>query len=294
MRVLRQGFDMAAMRGTSARIIFLLVACACLVEACGHPPVPSPSSAASSQPSTSATPAVDGCGTYCRQAGVSQGGHDAGYPCPLSGCRKCPPKNCVTLESFGATVTNGAASIELRCNLRTACHGAFLICLPSYICSVGQTFNGIGGRLAASDFVIPPEATGEVEVALTALGKQVVSGPGGFVSAVLVDLLDYGLAVEPPDFAPGNFRLTSNDPPSYPAGAIASCGGIVFVGPRTSCPFADNVEQAYARAFKASGGSVNAVSATSPVTGEAYEVQCSAQSPIVCRGGNNALVEFYY
>jgi hypothetical protein len=120
-------------------------------------------------------------------------------------------------------------------------------------------------------------------VTLTTLGKQVASGPGGFRAAVYVDLLTYGMLLQP-----GDFSLTSTDPPTFPAGATASCGGPVFVGPHTSCPFAENVEKAYLN----SGNP--AVSAVSPATGQTYVMQCTGGSPDVCRGGTNALVEFYH
>jgi hypothetical protein len=135
--------------------------------------------------------------------------------------------------------------------------------------------------------VVPPKNTREVGVALTTLGKQVASGPGGFRAMVVVDLLDYGMLL-PAGSATGNFSLTTTSPPAFPADATASCGGPLFVGPHTSCAFAKNVEKAYLN----SGNST--VSAVSPVTGQTYVMQCVAGSPDVCRGGTNALVEFYH
>jgi serine/threonine-protein kinase len=35
------------------------------------------------------------------------------------------------------------------------------------------------------------------------------------------------------------------------------------------------------------------VTATSPVTGDTYTMQCSGESPVSCSGGNNAFVVFY-
>jgi hypothetical protein len=124
-------------------------------------------------------------------------------------------------------------------------------------------------------------------VALTTLGKQVASGPGGFRAGVLVDLLDYGTVLYPSS-STGNFSLTSTGPPTFPAGATASCGGPVFVGPHTSCPFAENVKKAYYLKY----GNAT-VRAFSPVAGQTYVMQCTRGSPHVCRGGANALVEFY-
>jgi len=196
----------------------------------------------------------------------------------------------VSLESSGTTATNGVATVKLNCNLSTACHGAFLICLPAVLCEVGATEEGGGGRLAGSDFVIPPGTTSDVGVALTALGKQVASGQGGFSATVLVDLSGYGVVVNTTGSEPGNFSLTSTDPPTFPAGATASCGGVVFVGPDTSCQFAENVAKAYSKSIGNGNGTVRAVS---PVTGQTYAMRCTGVSPHVCQGGTNAVVDFY-
>ena len=281
-------------------MVFLIVVCACLVGACGHASVPgstSSTSSTASQASASASAvAVRGCGTYCQQAGLSQGG--PGVPCPKAGCLKCPPQDCVTLESAGATATNGVVGVKLSCNLSAACRGIFLICLPGYFCTLGQTLDryngspGYGGRLAGSDLVVPPGTTSEVGVALSGLGKQVVSGPSGFHAMVRVGLLGYGM-VDIASSSAGNLSLTSTDPPTYPAGATASCGGIVFVGPDTSCPFAENVKRAYSNAYSATSTRPDTVSVASPVTGVTYEMRCTGESPVACRGGTNALVEFY-
>ena len=238
-------------------MVFLIVVCACLVGACGHASVPSSTSstpsAAASQASASMVAPL-GCGTYCQQAGISQGG--PGDPCPKAACLKCPPQDCVTLESGGATATNGVVQVKLRCNLSAACRGILLICLPRYFCSLGATedrYNGApgyGGRLAGSDLVVPPGTASEVGVALTALGKQVVSGHSGFHAMVEVGLLGYAM-VDIANSSAGKLSLTSTDPPTYPAGATASCGGIVFVGPDTSCPFAENVKRAYSNLYSA-------------------------------------------
>jgi hypothetical protein len=238
-----------------------------------------------------------GCGTYCQQAGLSAGSGPHGYPCPAAGCGQCPPQGCLTLQSSAATATNGVATVRLRCNLSIACRGAFLICLPGDFCESGQTYSqfGGGGRLAGSDFVVPAGTTANVGVGLTDLGKQLAPEQGGVIGGVLVDLSGYGLlgATTAYSKGEGDFTLTSTDPPSYPAGATASCGGVVFVGPDTSCPFAKNVEKAYSHANKSSIWNAT-VRAFSPVTGRTYLMHCVGFSPHVCRGGTNALVEFYF
>lgn len=285
--------------------LFLAVVCVCLLAACGHQspgPAVSPPAAPPSTAAAAAAPAVPlGCGTYCQQAGHSAGNTVPGYPCPQTGCRHCPPQKCVTLESgAAATVTNGVVTVKLSCHLTTACRGAFLLCLPGALCEDPPDVSAYGGRLAGSDFVIPPGATRAVVVELTGLGKQGVSQQGGVSATPLVDLLDYGIVLDPGFGEKGNFSLTSTDPPSFPVGATASCGDFVFVGPDTSCPFAKNTDKAFKRARNSPsatfrGNAWNAtVRAFSPVTGHTYKMHCVGASPIICRGGTNALAEFYF
>jgi hypothetical protein len=240
-------------------------------------------------PATAAAVAAPGCGVYCQQAGNSAGNspQPPGYPCAPTGCEQCPPQNCVALGSTGATASNGIISVQLTCNLSTPCQGAFLLCFVSALCEGGGPG---GGRLAGSDFVIPPGTTSNVRVALTDLGKQAASNPGGYQATVFVDLLDYGAVLNTTGDQSGNFALTTTDPPSFPPGTTASCGDLVFVNANTSCPFAQNVLQAYLQSSSSSG----TVVAVSPVTGQTYAMQCSGFGPTVCTGGTNALVEFYH
>ena len=67
------------------------------------------------------------------------------------------------------------------------------------------------------------------------------------------------------------------------------CGGGVFAAPNTSCPFAQNVHDAY---FDVPGDSVE-VDAYSPVTGQTYTMNCvRTGDTVTCRGGNQAVVTF--
>jgi len=76
--------------------------------------------------------------------------------------------------------------------------------------------------------------------------------------------------------------------PAPAAPALTDCGGDVYAGADTSCPFALNVEANYAGA--------GADYAYSPVTGLAYTMNCDggagARDTVTCTGGDNALVEF--
>jgi hypothetical protein len=71
-----------------------------------------------------------------------------------------------------------------------------------------------------------------------------------------------------------------------PPYSLGDCGGDLSVGPNTSCAFARNVQAAYYQ----SGPGWNSV--YSPVTDETYSVYCTANSPHVCTGGNNAAIYF--
>ena len=140
--------------------------------------------------------AAAGCGTYCQQAGTPRG-PVPGYPCSKAGCLRCPPQNCVSLESGGATATNGVATVKLSCNLSTACHGAFLHLLATGCLRAGRTRVESVVASPGRTSWFPRKPRREVGVALTALGKQVASGPRGFRATVFVDLLDYGTVLDP-------------------------------------------------------------------------------------------------
>jgi len=67
---------------------------------------------------------------------------------------------------------------------------------------------------------------------------------------------------------------------------VTDCGGGVAAGnSATSCPFARNVADDY----RASGGA-SVVEVYSPVTGSTYVMSCSGAGPVVCSGGNGAVV----
>lgn len=69
----------------------------------------------------------------------------------------------------------------------------------------------------------------------------------------------------------------------------ASCGGSLSVGPNTTCGFAANVEADYYSEIGSGSGSVYSYS---PTTGRYYTMYCSAGTPHVCTGGNDASVYF--
>ena len=78
-------------------------------------------------------------------------------------------------------------------------------------------------------------------------------------------------------------------PSTTASGGTTSCGGTLSVGPSTTCGFAANVQADYYNEIGSGSGSVYSYS---PATGQYYTMSCSAGSPHVCTGGNNASVYF--
>jgi hypothetical protein len=245
-----------------------------------------------------------GCGTYCQQAGAPAGNAPPGYPCPQNGCLSCPPTHCASLLTTSATASGGVVTVKLRCQLMSSCQGAFLLCLPETLCTLGPTRQGAGGRLAGSDFTLGPDQTVDVPVALTGLGEQLASLPAGFDSDVLIDLRNYGIIQAGPGAgfdssqspSGAQIRLRTTDPGyTPPGGALASCGGAILVGANTTCGFAKAVKDAYLRNLgNSNSNSVNVdVMASSPVTHLTYTMHCVGESPTVCTGGIGARVIWY-
>jgi hypothetical protein len=91
-----------------------------------------------------------------------------------------------------------------------------------------------------------------------------------------------------------NGRSSQGSPPpsgsvSPASGGSTSCGGSLSVGANTTCGFAANVEADYYSEIGSGSGSVYSYS---PTTGQYYTMYCSAGTPHVCTGGNDASVYF--
>jgi hypothetical protein len=151
-------------------------------------------------------------------------------------------------------------------------------------------YGGAGGRLGASDFVVPARATKYIGVSLTIMGRQLASEPGGFKARVVADIRDYGIVLQTTGSRTDTFSLASTSREVFPAGATASCGALVFVGRNTSCSLARKVLQIYVAKI---GYGAGIVTAADPGSGKTYVMRCTNQSPNVCTGRPNALVEFY-
>lgn len=68
-----------------------------------------------------------------------------------------------------------------------------------------------------------------------------------------------------------------------------NCGGSLSANENTTCGFAENVQAAY---FEEIGSGAGTVIAYSPTTNVTYSMYCTAGSPHVCTGGNDAAVYF--
>jgi hypothetical protein len=74
-------------------------------------------------------------------------------------------------------------------------------------------------------------------------------------------------------------------PASSPSPTGQDCGGGLFAGANTTCPFARNVQQAYYDA----GGGATTLDVPSPVTHQSYTMSCQpVGGGVTCAGGNNA------
>jgi hypothetical protein len=75
---------------------------------------------------------------------------------------------------------------------------------------------------------------------------------------------------------------------------IHACDQNISAGANTSCLFAENVFVSYWRTFRAKGTQhANSVTASSPVTNQRYQLNCTTQAGAVrCAGGQGALVTF--
>ena len=85
----------------------------------------------------------------------------------------------------------------------------------------------------------------------------------------------------------GSGRSSSSG--SSGGGLARDCGGSVSANNVTSCPFAQEVRNAYARDIGNGGGTVTAWSSA---TGQYYGMSCTGGSPHVCTGGRGAEVRF--
>ncbi|MFI1459373.1 serine/threonine-protein kinase [Nocardia carnea] len=171
----------------------------------------------------------------------------------------------------------------------------------------------------------PPASEGEGQRSRTV---PILAGAGVFLLVVLVAILGFTFlgsggeetptAAEPTGAAttaaPSSAPATSTAPtrtsttttttraavpadaqPCTPASGGGAYGSAAAGTAVTSCEFAESVRQAYLDPTVVSAeGEPVSIEATSPVTGQAYTLECVAADGLVtCRGGNNAVVYLY-
>jgi hypothetical protein len=79
--------------------------------------------------------------------------------------------------------------------------------------------------------------------------------------------------------------------PTVPAYSTQCSSGVAVGSSKTSCAFAEVVQNTYL-AYSRGGGTV-VIYPFSPVTGKTYEMTCTGQRVVTCTGGDNAVVYLY-
>jgi hypothetical protein len=221
---------------------------------------------------TEATTARPGCGQLCQQAGPPAGTDDPGCPGDDSDkCAPCPEGGCAELLSGGADVRDGIFTVDMACKVDHPCVGALKLYPP----------DAISDPVAASDISVAPGETATLPIALTTFGRHVVGVNGDFEGIVYAFLEGTGIdQLGARGLAQPKVRLSGTQ------GELLPCSGEIQVSPNTTCPFAENVFTAYARAG-------TYLKAQSPSTGRSYEMRCySDPASVYCTGGNDAFVAF--
>jgi hypothetical protein len=101
--------------------------------------------------------------------------------------------------------------------------------------------------------------------------------------AVPVEVLND--VIKSPDGFNDNAACDGVPQPTIPEHAT-KCSATLYVGVRTSCPFALKVEQAWIEA----GGGETEITAHSPVTKLDYQLYCTGSSPVVCTADTGATI----
>lgn len=99
--------------------------------------------------------------------------------------------------------------------------------------------------------------------------------------------LEWVWYVQPPYLYVSALDREKSALPTFESAKARPCGRGTLAGPNTSCNFALAVRTAYS---KRTAG--KALSVTSDATSQTYTVECTGKAKIVCRGGDDASVEF--
>ena len=157
----------------------------------------------------------------------------------------------------------------------------------AYLTSVG----GVLARPSAADASQLPTLASNLMSALSATGPAIA---GTSQTVTNTDVLMRWVARAVHARHVRHHRTTTTPPsggggPANPLQNGRSCGGGLYAGPNTTCPFAQNVRDAYNEA----PGATATVEVYSPVTGQTYTMDCAPSGTgVTCSGGNNASVSF--
>jgi hypothetical protein len=243
-------------------------------------------------------------------------------PASSAPATSAPPSNTgpiATTFTVTGTDNNGNASTYNVTAVRVDQHSSLLpydsLTNPAdHLAAVEFRITGVTGQSSDDANSDAQAFTGNTEQVSSAFNQTPDGGnwnsgeftvaPGQTASGWVTFELPPGQTVASVQWAPGfsgqagTWTVTPAAPQAAPATAPAApqagteCAPGLFVNAVTSCPFADNVDTAYAAAGVASGN----VSAYSPVTGMTYTMYCNdagaaqGTGEVDCTGGANSLV----
>jgi hypothetical protein len=132
-------------------------------------------------------------------------------------------------------------------------------------------------------------------VAVGAIGLERSSQPSAAATsnlddqkAVIEKAIDAKLNIYEAQIAALRSELSAGRLPA-PSASAGTCRPGLSVSPRTSCPFAENIN----RAFTHSGGKSGLVEAYSPTLKRKFTLYCKKGKPTICSGGNSTQAGVY-
>jgi hypothetical protein len=195
----------------------------------------------------------------------------------LGGCGSSSPKSSASSSAVSIRIVAPADGVRTSAD-RTAVRGT-VIPSDATVQVQGQTAQVGNGVFTASVALHPGANT--IDVTASAAGQA----PATATIAVIRDVATPAAPKKKHKPAPQAQPQSTGGAPAVFASA-SNCGGGLTAGARTSCAFAQNVQDSY----RQTGSGV--LDVYSPVTGQTYRMYCTAGATHVCTGGNNASVYF--
>ena len=216
----------------------------------------------------------------------------------LSGANTTPAKSALSQAEQAVTAARGAVAVlsvppaaaQLSQQVQQA-----LTQENGYLQAVGATLSTQSqgnisqvrplGTSASSSLVPLDVVTPGIGASLNG-SDQLISWANGRVAAA-AKAAKKKAAKKPATSSSSSGSSSSSNSTSVSQGT--DCGGGLNAGPDTSCPFAENVQQAW---YQAPAG-VDTLQVFSPVTDQVYTMTCTqAGVGVTCTGGNNASVSW--